>query len=47
MPSVTELKNVPRDRVGFEVQQAIYAGAVKVECEKQSNGKWTIRAHNL
>lgn len=33
-----------RDRVGSEVQQLIHAGATKVECEKQPDGSWTIRA---
>lgn len=46
MATVSEVKNVPRDRVGFQVQQAIYAGATKVECIKQDNGKWTVRALN-
>jgi hypothetical protein len=45
MAEMTELRNVPRDRVGNEVQQAIYAGATKVECEKQPDDMWTLRAY--
>ena len=44
MPEVTEVHGVPEDRVGSEVQGLIFAGATKVECEKQPDGRWTIRA---
>lgn len=46
MPNTTELKDVPRDRVGNQVQQAIHAGATRVECERQpgADERWTIRA---
>lgn len=44
MPNVTEVNGVPEDHVGSEVQQLIDAGATQVECEKQPDGSWTIRA---
>ena len=44
MPNVTEVNGIPESRIGSEVQQVIDAGATKVECEKQSDGTWTIRA---
>jgi hypothetical protein len=44
MAQATELKDVPKGIVGTKVQQVIDAGAVKVECVQQSDGKWTIRA---
>ncbi len=43
MADVDELTEVPSDRVGFQVQQAIYAGATNIECVQQADGKWTIR----
>ena len=46
MAQPTELKDVAKGIVGTKVQQVIDAdaGTVKVECVKQSDGKWTIRA---
>ena len=44
MPDVTEVHGVSENRVGLEVQELIFAGATKVECEKQPDGSWTIRA---
>ncbi len=40
---VTEIKDVPPEKVGTNVQQAVQAGGTKIECTKQDNGKWTIR----
>ncbi len=40
----TEIKDLPRKDVGVKVQQCIQTGAAKIECIKQDNGKWTIRA---
>ena len=47
MTSPTELKDVPRNLVGNRVQNAIDAGATKVECEKQPDpsDKWTVRSN--
>jgi hypothetical protein len=44
MAQPTELKDVPNGIVGTKVQQVIGAGAVKVECVRQLDGNWTIRA---
>jgi hypothetical protein len=44
MQDVTEVKGISENRVGTEVQQLVFAGATKVECEKQPDGRWTIRA---
>jgi hypothetical protein len=44
MPEPTELKDVPANMVGTKVQQAINTGATKIECVRQDDGKWTIRA---
>jgi len=45
-PSITELKNEDSENVGKKVQQVIDAGAgvKRIECTRQENGKWTIRA---
>jgi len=44
--AITELKNEDSNNVGNKVQQVINAaaGAKKIECTQQDNGKWTIRA---
>lgn len=44
--SITELKNEDSNNVGKKVQQVIdaAAGAKRIECIQQDNGKWTIRA---
>jgi hypothetical protein len=44
--SITELKDEDSNNVGNKVQQVIRAnaGATKIECVLQANGKWTIRA---
>ena len=39
-----ELKDVPADQVGTIVGQLVGAGNSKIECEKQVDGKWTIRS---
>lgn len=44
MPGPTRVPGLPDDRVGAEVQQLIDTGATKIECEKQADGSWTIRA---
>jgi hypothetical protein len=44
MPEPTVIKDVPADKVGTNVQQAVQTGATQIECTKQDNGKWTIRA---
>jgi hypothetical protein len=44
MPGMTEVQGVPENRVGSEVQALVFAGATKIECEKQPDGNWTIRA---
>jgi hypothetical protein len=43
-PEPTELKDIPAAAVGSTVQQLVLTGATKIECTKQDNGKWTIRA---
>jgi hypothetical protein len=40
----TEIKDVPTEKVGTKVQQVVQTGATKIECTKQDDGKWTIRA---
>ena len=41
-----EITDVPEDSVGTQVQQLVYTGVVtRIECEKQANGRWTIRSN--
>ncbi len=40
----TEVKDVPPEKVGTKVGQVVQTGATKIECTKQNDGKWTIRA---
>ncbi len=40
----TEVPNVPQGQVGAEVQALVDSGATQVECTKQPDGNWTIRA---
>ncbi len=40
----TEIKDVPPEKVGTKVGQVVRTGATKIECTKQDDGKWTIRA---
>jgi hypothetical protein len=40
----TEVKDVPPEKVGTKVRQLVQTGASKIECTKQDDGKWTIRA---
>jgi hypothetical protein len=42
----TETQNVKQADVARLVQAAINTGAVSVECAKQDDGNWTIRAKN-
>ena len=44
MPGVTEVRGIPESQVPTEVQQLIFVGATKIQCEKQADGRWTIRA---
>jgi hypothetical protein len=44
MPAPTEIKDLPPDKVTENVDQLIQTGAEEINCIKQSNGKWTIRA---
>lgn len=45
MPEGSELKDVPAESVGTKVQQVVRTpGVTQVECIKQSDGNWTIRA---
>jgi hypothetical protein len=40
----TEIKDVPPEKVGTKVRQVVQTGATKIQCTKQDDGKWTIRA---
>lgn len=40
----TEIKDVPPKKVGVKVQQVVDTGGTAIECTKQENGNWTIRA---
>lgn len=44
MPDVTEVTGVPENQVGTEIQTVIDSGATRIQCEKQPDGSWTIRA---
>ncbi len=40
----TEIKDVPPEKVGTKVRQVVQTGATRIECIKQDDGNWTIRA---
>ncbi len=44
MPDPTEVTDIPAEDVGTLVKQLINTQAKKIECVKQDDGNWTIRA---
>ena len=44
MPEETEIEGISEAEVGEKVQQLVETEAEKIECIKQTDGTWTIRA---
>ena len=40
---MTELKDVPENRIAQQVEIFILAGLTKISMEKQRDGNWTIK----
>lgn len=40
----TEVHDIPPGRVQAMVQQLVDSGATRIECQRQDDGLWTIRA---